>query len=196
MIVYPKEIVLKDATKITLRPTESNDVEGLSKFFSRIPRSDLLIYKDDVTRWETIESWFLNPKYNKVLQLVALKDKDIVAKGTLHQEGLYWRHAAEIKLIVEPRYRSRGLGSQMFRILLSEGLLHKFEKIIVRFRADNKIFMRILDHVGFKPEAVLRCYINNDETNEHKDLVIASFNLEDWQGRFEFYSHVYGKNAL
>jgi RimJ/RimL family protein N-acetyltransferase len=192
MIVYPKEIVLKDSTRITLRPAENDDIEGLFRFFSRIPRSDLLIYKDDVASLETIESWFLSPSYSKVLRLVALRGRDIVAKGTLHQEGLYWQHAAEIKLIVEPGYRSRGLGSQMFRILLSEGLIHGFEKIVVRFTADNRIFIRILEHAGFKPEAVLRCYIQDDETKETKDLVIASFNLQDWQGRFEFYSHLLG----
>jgi RimJ/RimL family protein N-acetyltransferase len=190
MITYPKELILKDATRVIIRPAEREDLEYLFKFFSKIPRSDLLIYRDDVGKWETIESWFTSPQYRKVLQLIALKESEIVAKGTLHHEGLYWRRAAEIKLIVDPDYRGKGLGSQMFKVLLAEGLLHKFEKIIVRFTTDNKSFIRILDQFGFKPEAVLRCYIKSEESREYKDLVVASYNLEDWERRFELYNSI------
>lgn len=189
--MYSEELILKDATRVILRPFENEDLEGLLRFFSKVPRSDLLIYKDDVREWESVESWFTSSIYKKVFQLVALKESEIVAKGTLHKEGLYWRYAAEIKLIVDPDYRGRGLGSQMFKTLLAEGLKHSFEKIIVRFTRDNKSFTRMLDHFGFKPEAVLNCYVKSEETGEHKDLVIASYNLEDWKGRFEFYSSVY-----
>ena len=193
MLTYPKELLLKDATKVIVRPVVKEDLEGLFRFFSTIPKADLLIYKDDVTRLETLESWFTNSKYNNVLELVALKGDEIVAKGTLHEEGLYWKHAAEIKLIVKPERRGKGLGTQMFKVLLSEGLLHEFQKIIVRLTTDSKSFMRILDHFGFKPEAVLKCYIKYEETGEYKDLMIASYNLEDWQGRFEYYNYVYGE---
>jgi len=186
--MYSRESTLKDGTRVILRPLEDEDLENLFRFFARIPRSDILIFKDDAGRLETIESWFTNPVYKKVFQLVALKEDEIIAKGTLHKEGLYWQHAAEIKLIVDPDYRGRGLGSQMFKTLLVEGLKHSFEKIIVRFTPDNKSFTRMLDHFGFKPEAVLNCYVSCEETGEHKDLIIASYNLEDWKGRFEFYS--------
>lgn len=186
--MYPKELILKDSTKVILRPLEKLDLENLSKFFSKIPRSDLLIYKDDVRKQETIESWFTSSMYNKILQLVAIKSGEIIAKGTLHKEGLYWQHAVEIKLIVDPDYRGNGLGSQMFKALLAEGLKHGFEKIIVRFTPDSKGFIRILDNLGFRPEAVFNCYVKCEESGEHKDLVIASYNLEDWKRRFEFYN--------
>ncbi|MBI2486464.1 MAG: GNAT family N-acetyltransferase [Deltaproteobacteria bacterium] len=191
MVIYPKKLILKDATKITVRPAEKEDLEDLFSFFSRIPRSDLLIYKDDVTRWETIESWFMSTRYNKILQLVALKGSEIVGKGTLHKEGLYWHNAAELKLIISPDCRARGLGLQMFKILLAESLVHGFEKVIVRYAVDNKSFMRILDHFGFKPEAVLRRYISDEHAKGCRDLVVASYDLKDWQGRFEFYNHIY-----
>ena len=191
--MYSKELLLKDATRVSLRSLENEDMESLFKFFSRIPRTDLLIYKDDVRKWETIESWFTSPLYEKIYQIIALKDEEIVAKGTLHKGGLYWQHAAEIKLIVDPDYRGRGLGSQMFKTLLAEALNRSFEKIIVRFTPDNRSFTRMLDHFGFKPEAVLNCYVRCEETGEQKDLVIASYNLGDWKGRFEFYSFVHGR---
>ena len=80
----------------------------------------------------------------------------------------------------------------MFKMLLAEGLNQNFEKVVVRFTNDNKSFIRILDHFGFKPEAVLTCYIKDEQTEIKKDLVIASYNLKDWARRFEFYNIIYG----
>ena len=188
---YPKEFTLIDKTKVITRPIEPGDIAALYKFFSRVPKSDLLIYKDDVTKWENVENWFAASNDKKVFQLVALAKDDVVAKGSLHSEGLFWSHAAELKLIVDTEYRGKGLGSQLFNILLYEGLRHHFQKIIVRYISDNISFTKILDHYGFKPETVLSSYVKNEFSTIEKDLVIASFSLESWERRFEFYSFIY-----
>ncbi len=188
---YPRELYLADNTKVTARPLEPSDKEALCKLFSRIPESDLLIYKDDVTKVENIENWFTSNNYKKVFQLVGLINDRIVAKGTLHSEGLFWSHAAELKLLVDPEYRGKGLGSQFFSILLHEGLKHHFEKIIVRYVTDNNSFIKILNHYGFNPETVLSSYVKNESSNVIKDIVIASFSFENWSRRFEFYSSLY-----
>ena len=190
---YPKELELIDKTRVTIRPVEPVDVEGLYKFFSKITRLDLLVYKDDVTKWENVEDWFAASNYGKAFQLVALSKDKIVAKGSLHSEGLYWSLAAELKLIVDPNYRRKGLGSQLFNILLYEGLKRHFEKIIVRYISDNISFTKILNRYGFKPETVLSCYVKDELSSITKDLVIASYDLENWERRFEFYSSIYGR---
>ena len=124
---------LLDNTKVVVRPIKPGDKEALYILFSRIPKSDLLIYKDDFTRLENLENWFASNNNNKVFQLVGLIKNRIVAKGTLHAEGLFWSHAAELQEIVDPEYREKGLGSQFFNILLSAGLRNHFQKIIVRY---------------------------------------------------------------
>lgn len=194
MKVYPKEFLLKDKSSVIIRPLLEEDLEFVHKFFSAIPRDDLLIYKDDVTKLESLENWFLNPNYEKVVELVTVCGKEIVAKGTLHAQGLYWPHAAEVKLVVHPDYRGKGLGSQMFNLLLYEGLKHQFQKIIVRYIPDNTSFVKILGHYGFEPETVLNYYVLDEATNEQKDLVIASYDLQNWERRFEFYTYIYGSN--
>ena len=154
---------------------------------------DLLVYKDDVTKWENVEGWFAASNYGKAFQLIVLSKDKIVAKGSLHSEGLYWSHAAELKLIVDPNYRRKGLGSQLFNILLYEGLKRHFEKIIVRYISDNISFTKILNRYGFKPETVLSCYVKDELSSITKDLVIASYDIKNWERRFEFYSSIYGR---
>ena len=188
---YPKELHLLGDITVIARPIEPDDIEALYSFFSKIPKDDLLIYKDDVSKMESVETWFASTKYRKVFQLVGLIRDRIVAKGTLHSEGLIWSHAAELKLIVDPEYRGKGLGSQLFYILLYEGLKLHIQKIIVRYISDNSSFIKILDHYGFTPETVLSSYVRNESSSITKDLVIASFSLENWERRFELYSLLY-----
>lgn len=191
---YPFEITVKDKIKVCFRPFDDGDLKKLKQFFKKIPSIDLLIYKDDVTEKEKIDSWFTDNTWKKVVQLVAVADSKIIAKGSLHDGGLFWQKTAEIKLIVDPKYRDKGIGSQMFNILLCEGLRHRFQKIVVRYMPDNKRFIRILDHYGFTPETILNYYIDDKKTKQHKDLIIASFNLQDWERRFEFYNLLFESN--
>jgi hypothetical protein len=37
---------------------------------------------------------------------------------------------------------------------------------------------------------MLNFYVEDTETNQKKDLIIASFDLENWQRRFEFYNFI------
>lgn len=187
---YPRELVLRDKTTIVVRQLRQEDLAAVRRFFSRIPKSDLLIYKDDVSGREPLENWFLSPSYKKVEDLVAIKDGEIVAKGTLSTEGLFWPHAAEVKLVVDPECRGNGLGSLMFNLLLFEGLKRHFQKIIVRYLNDNLSFIRILNHYGFEPESILNYYVVDEDTRDQKDLVVASYDLQTWERRFEYYSYI------
>lgn len=193
MAVYPKELKLKDGNVVTARPLEKTDAEAVYKFFEAIPRKDLLIYKLEVKSLESVESWFANPGYKGLIKLVCLNEGDILAKGTLNNEGIFWSSAAEIKLIVRPEYRDEGIGSQMFHILLNEGIERNYRKIIVRYALENLSFSKILSHYGFKPETVLKSYVEDENSGISSDLVIASYNLENWERRFEFYYSLYNK---
>jgi len=125
---YPKVLILNDNTVVLSRPAESKDVNGIYNFFKKIHRSDLLIYQYDVGDIEKIDTWFTASLYKKLFQLVTLKNDEIIAKCTLHQEGIYWQNSAEIKLIIRPDFRGRGLGTQLFNILLYEGLKRNLRK--------------------------------------------------------------------
>lgn len=190
---YPKELILNDNTVVLSRPAESKDVNGIHNFFKNISRSDLLIYQYDVGDIEKIDTWFTASLYKKLFQLIAIFNDEIIAKGTLHQEGIYWQNSAEVKLIIRPDFRGRGLGTQLFNILLYEGLKRNLRKLVVRYFPDNTSFKKILDHYDFRAETTLSYYVKEYNENDRKDIIIASYNITDWARRFEFYSVIYAK---
>jgi RimJ/RimL family protein N-acetyltransferase len=185
---YPIELFLTDSTKVLVRPIESDEIESLQKFYAKIPKYDFLVYSDSRSdNFKPEESFYLQENAN-AFKLGALINDELVAKGTLHSEGLYLSNAGEIKLIVDPKYRNKRLGSQIFNLLLFEGLRLGYKKIIVRYSLENRHFTKILNYYGFYPETTLNFYIDDIETNQRKDIIIASFDLENWRRRFEFYN--------
>ncbi len=184
---FPRKYETKNKILLTIRPRLEKDSAGLKTFFSKIPKEDLIIYREDVFKTHPIESWFLDETYNKDIQLLALHKDEIIAEGTIHKEGIYWKNAAEIKLIVKPEYRNQGIGSYMFNSLLSKFFERKLQKVIVRYLPNNVSFIKIINRYGFKPETVLKSYIKINNEEKEQDLIIASYNLEDWVRRFEFY---------
>ena len=184
---YPIKIVLSDKTEADIKEIEDEDIGLVTEFLEKVPLSDTVIYRDDVCEQENPMEWFVDDSKKKLFQIISIVDGDVTGIGTLHKEGIYWHNSAELKIIVIPKYRGKGLGSVMFNLLLQHGLKLKIQKIIVRYLADNKNFMNILRHYDFQPESLLNQYILDDKKH-HKDLIIASFNLDEWSRRFEYYS--------
>jgi len=184
---YPLELDLKDKTKLICRPVKTDDIEELQNFFTKIPTIDLQIFKDDVIKDERIENWFIYSFNKKLKQLAIFKNKEIIAVGTLHSEGIYWQNTGEIKLLVDPEHRRKNIGSKMFNILLNEGLKNGIQKLIIRYASDNTSIIKILQNYGFNPEVTLNYYLEDNEKSIHRDLIIASLNIQDWKRKFEFY---------
>ena len=188
---YPINLKLEDKKPFICKPLGEKDRVQLEKFFRKIPRLDMEVFKDDVIKNENIENWFANPLNKKLVQLAVFRENKIVANATLHSEGIYWQKTAEIKVVVDPNYRRRGIGTQMFNILLAEGLKCGMQKLIIRYASDNKGVTKILENYGFKPEITLNYYLYDKKKNIHKDLIVASLNIVDWKRRFEFYNTYY-----
>ena len=98
---------------------------------------------------------------------------------------------AETKLVVDPEYRSKGLGTILFNCLLHEAFKLEFRKVIVRHASGNKSMNKILVNYGFKPESVLNYNIQDTDTDIIESIVMASYDLDSWERRFELYSSIY-----
>ena len=124
---YPKEAVLRDGRRVLIRPFSARDPKALFKFFHRLPAEVRRFAWDNIDDPELVESWGRHLDYAKVLPLVALDGKRIVADATLHRRDRGpLRRVGRINWLMDPEYRGQGLGTTLVNdfiaIARSQGL--------------------------------------------------------------------------
>ena len=74
--------------------------------------------KEDVTSPEVIERWCEELDYRRVIPLVATRGDRIIGDATLHRSrSMARRHVADVRVVVDPEYRNKGVGRGLLRCL-------------------------------------------------------------------------------
>ncbi len=179
---FSKTLKLKDGSTLLIRPLAKHDGPALLAFFKALPDDDRLFLKEDVTKKEVIDRWIDELNVDKVLPLVAEKDKIICADATLHFNVYGWqRHMAEIRCVVSKEYQKKGLGTALMRELVS----HAVEKGVVKLSAfmmdTQKSAQRAFERLGFKKEAELKDFVKDIKGKTHNLVVMVNDVSELWK---------------
>jgi L-amino acid N-acyltransferase YncA len=177
--IYPKQITLRDGTVLTLRPMTPSDAAGLLQFFLSIPESERWFLKEDVTSPSIIESWAQEIDYRRALPLLALTEADqIVADAALiRRRGGSRSHVGEVRVVVAPAFRHRGLGVTLIRELCDIANDAGIERVIAEMVAgpeDDAI--SAAEWLGFYKVATLEAMVK-DQQGRDCDLVIMTMPL-------------------
>jgi RimJ/RimL family protein N-acetyltransferase len=177
---YPKDFTLNDGVEVELRPLESRDHMALLNLFQQIPEEDLYYLKDTVTDSEVIRDWTLNINLERVISIVALVEDTIIADATLHRSRVFARkHTGEVRIVVDPEYRGKGVGRRLIRELLdiaAELDLYRVYIELVPEREDAAI--GVMENLGFKKVATLPGRIR-DYYGSYKEVVVLEIPLSD-----------------
>ena len=177
---FPKQFTLDDGTAVEVRPLAEHDHESLHGFFSRIPEEDLYYLKDNVTDLEVIRDWTHNINHERVIALEAIVNGEIVCDATIHRTRAFSRrHIGELRVVVDPAFRQRGLGSIVIRELLDiakEINLYKVYIDLVPRREEAAI--RFAERMGFERVATLPARIM-DYYGGYLDVVVMEVSLSD-----------------
>lgn len=177
-----KTVKLKDGTKVLIKPLKIEDLNQSVRFFRALPEQDREYLRVDVTKREIVKKRILSIKPGKIVRLIAVLDKDIVADGALEFEfGTWKRHEAELRLIVAHPFQRKGLGTLMARELFAIAMHKKVEEIVVKFMKPQVGARKIMERMGFHQDAVLPNYVQDIKGIKH-DLVIMRCDLNSlWQ---------------
>lgn len=116
---YPKALALNDGSSLSVRPMAADDGPALLAFFRNIPDDERYFLKDDVISQAVIDSWTANLDYDRALPLLALDGDRICADAVLiRHRGDARSHYSEVRVVVDPEYRQRGLGRALLRELI------------------------------------------------------------------------------
>jgi GNAT superfamily N-acetyltransferase len=155
------------------------DQHALYEFFQRIPKEDRLFLRDDVSRLATIQSWVDDLEYERVLPLLALVDGRVVGDATLHRRKLGWtRHLGKLRLVIDPDYRQKGVGSLLVKELIEIAKGLKLERLVVELTGSQQAALAAFRHLGFERAAVLYHHVK-DRVGRPQDLVILIRDLEE-----------------
>lgn len=178
--LYPVKVVLRDGTDITIRPLGREDKVRLLRFFEAVPEDERYYLKDDVASPEVIQQWTTSIDPERVFPMVAIDGDAIAADGTLHRtRSRARRHIGEIRLVVHPDYRGRGLGSRMIRELVDAAMsrgLHKVVFELVDRRQEDAIVAAKM--MGFSEAARIAEGVK-DYWGNFQDLVILELPLKE-----------------
>ncbi len=190
---YPKEVTLRDGSKVTLRPLVKEDEGELVKFFQGLSKEERLYLRDDVADPEVIRKWMENIDYEKVLPILALDGNTIVADATLHRDPHGWmRHVGQIRMSVAGSHRGRGLARIIAAEVFHQAVGFGLDKLVAEMLSIQRNAQRVFTRLGFVEEAVLKDQAV-DTTGQKHDLIIMSNDVTTlWQKWTEFAESVSG----
>lgn len=167
-IRYPQEAVLRDGRRLLVRPFTDQDVDALYDFFLRLPQEVRRFAWDRIDNRALVESWGRELDYGKVLPLLALDGRKVVADATLHRrEGSPLRLVGRLKWLIDPAYRGHGLGTLLVNNFIAtarvNGLRHLTCMLISDFEADA---VRTLQDLGFEGYTIPG-YGTDPDGNQH-----------------------------
>ena len=184
---YPKEVTLRDGSKVTLRPVVKEDEQALFNFFQGMSKEDRLYLRDDVADRKVINEWMENIDYEKVLPILALDGDKIVADATLHINPHGWmRHVGEVRMSVTESHRGKGLARVIAAEIFQQAVGVGLDKLVAEMLTIQSAARQVFTRLGFEEEAILKAH-GMDAAGKKHDLLIMSNDVTSlWQNWVEF----------
>ncbi len=177
---FPRIATLNDSHEVTIRPLRPEDGTELLRFFLRVPEEDRFYLNNDVTAPEVIREFTDNISLDQTIPLVAVSGDKIIADSTLHRSRrAARRHVGELRIVVDPEYRGRGLGARLIHELIQLGVDLELERLVFEL-VDRREQPAIQAAVaaGFEEVAVLEGRVR-DIYGIMQDLLVLELSLDE-----------------
>ena len=177
-MAYSKEGVLKDGSRVKLRPLVKADREMLLKFFQGLDAKGLSFLRSDVRDPAVIDHWVNHIDYHRVFPLVAEADGRIVGDVTLHMRKVGWkRHIGNVRVVVAKDYQGRGLGTLLINEIVELAGEFGLEKLIAEIHLQAMGALNAFKKAGFSVKAVFEDLVK-DPAGKSSDLVVMICDIQ------------------
>jgi L-amino acid N-acyltransferase YncA len=159
-----------------IRRIEPGDRGALERFLDEIPDADRTFLKEDVADPDVVAAWALPGEARSI----ALEDGDVAGYVAVIPLHGWSSHVGEVRIVVDPEHRGRGVGQALARHAVLEALELGVAKLVVEVIADQEALIAMFVALGFEPEALLIDHVR-DRSGELRDLlVLANSVKEQW----------------
>ena len=158
-----------------LRAPAAGDLDALMDFFGRVPESERTFFKEPVLDRATVESWLGS---NRGPRGIAVEDGYVAGYVAVIPLPGWSDHVGELRLVVDPQHRGRGLGRGLARWALLRALECGLTKLLVEVVADQEGAVAMFRALGFHAEGLLRDHVR-DRHGDLRDLVLLAHPAAD-----------------
>lgn len=163
-----------------IRALEASDEAAVDRFLDRIPEGDRTFFKEDVSDPTVRGAWF-RPG---TARLLAVEGEAVVGYVAVVPLTSWSSHVGELRVIVDPEHRGRGIGQALTRRAMLEALDLGLTKMVIEVRADHESRIEMFRALGFVPEALLADHVR-DHSGALHDLMVLAHSVEAWNAALE-----------
>jgi L-amino acid N-acyltransferase YncA len=183
---YPANLRIKDG-EVTVRYMTPADSQAMLAFARSLPEHDLLFLRRDITQPEVVERWAKGIEQGGMTTVLADAAGQVVGYATIDRSEISWsRHVAELRVMVGPSMRGKGLGrlltQEAFAIALGLGI----EKMVAQMTLDQKGAIEVFEGIGFRPEALLKDQVKDRAGKKH-DLLVLTHEVAAFRSQMDAY---------
>ena len=176
---YPRPASLRDGHEVTLRLMRPGDSSMIVDFARSLPAADLLFLRRDVTQEAAVAEWIREIEVGSTYTVLGFDGDELLGEGDLHYSAADWtRHLGEIRLLLSPKARGRGLGRILAEEIYAIAQLLQLQLLTARMVLDQAAAQTVFRRLGFQREAVLWDYVIDADGKTH-DLLIATRRLQN-----------------
>jgi ribosomal protein S18 acetylase RimI-like enzyme len=157
-----------------IRAIEPGDEDALIRFFERIPEADRTFLKEDVSDADVLADW----SRPGAARSIAVEGDQVVGSVAVVPLHGWSSHVGEVRLVVDPEHRGRGIGTALARRAVLDALEMKLAKMVVEVIADQNALIGMFRSLGFEPEALLLDHVR-DRAGELRDLMVLANSVDE-----------------
>lgn len=162
---------------MVVAPLEPEHLPALRRFLDALPEGDVTFIKEDVRDPSVAEGWAHED--GPARRWLAVEDSGEVVGLVSVRPLVGWSsHVGELRLVVHPAQRGRGLGRTLASHALQGALDAELRKIVVEVVAEQEGAVRMFTDLGFRGEALLKDHIC-DRSGALRDLIVLAHDAGD-----------------
>jgi len=182
--IYPRTAACGDAQVEIARMTAA-DRSTLVDFVATLPVHDLLFVPRDLTHPKVVDAWMRSLASGELTSLVARHRGAMVGCTAIVVDELSWsKHVGELRVLVSPDWRGRGLGRALIQECFAQALELGLKKLVAQMTVDQRAAITLFEELGFRAEALLAGHVA-DRDGRLNDLVLLSHNVDAVRGRMQ-----------
>ncbi|MBV9889724.1 MAG: GNAT family N-acetyltransferase [Rhizobacter sp.] len=181
---YPRTVACGDARVEIARMTVA-DRAVLAAFVAALPTQDLLFVPRDLGHPKVLDAWMRSLAAGELVSLVARVNGEMVGCTAIFVDELSWsKHVGELRVLVSPSWRGRGLGRVLIQECFAQALELGLRKLVAQMTVDQRAAVTVFEELGFRAEALLAGHVADRDGTRH-DLVLLAHDVDLVRARME-----------